>query len=336
MEKNEKIIIAQSRNFGDIISDTFTLIRHGFKPLGKALLYVTGPIILFISVIIGLINSETMSLMFDDSLMNPDAVNQSANYIDNWYLKNAIFMGVGYLLIPVLSFLVMVLMQAFTYEYMDLYRKKDFKDITYQDVISGAKKHGVRLFFTNIGMLIILSIGISIFVGLFIISITAAVSGEASGLAILPVLMLAIMTLGIYIAIMIILIPPLRVFEPIGFWKSLSRSFKLMFGNFWSTFGLLFILIIIISFLGTIFMIPYMAIVMFMGFHAITNQLANMAYIKPLMVASTSLIGLSTFLYVIPFISIGLKYFSRKEEKEGEGLMNRIDSLDHGDSQLEQ
>jgi len=324
MDNNEKIIITQARNFGDNIGDTFALIKHAFKPLGKACLYVTGPLVLLFSIILGLVQSEFVGGMFGS--MNPVNIQKNTDAM-NMFTKSAFLIVVGYVLIMVLSLIIVSLLQAFTYEYMVLYQQKDYETITHHDVIAGGKKYGFKLVLTNLG------VGILFFLIFFIVIMGATIGAEVSSVgktmmtALIPLAMFFFLILGMYFAIMFILTPVVRVFELKGFWKSLGRSLKLMFGNFWNTFGLLFILMIIISFMGTIFMIPYFGVIGFMTFHALDKQAANLPYLKPLLVFTTSLNGLSTFLYIIPFFSIGLKYYTLIEKKEGVGIMERVDEL---------
>lgn len=312
MDDAKKIIISQVRNFGDNIGDTFNLIRHGFKPLGQACLYVTGPLILIVSVIMGLINSATMSFMFD-IMKNPADIQKSNDAMLNMLNSNGFLFGAGYFVIILFSFIIIALMQAFTYEYMILYKDQDYKTITYKDIIAGGKKNGVKLVFTNLGIIFIFMGGLFI---LILISAIAAAISEILAVFI-PIIIMIWMFSGFYFLVMFILTPAIRVFESKGFWKSLVRSFILMYGNFWNTFGLLIVLMITVSILGIVFIIPYFSVIGFMTFNVLSGQTVNPVYMKPLIVLTSSFLGFSTFLYIILFFSIGFKYFTLLGKKEG-------------------
>ncbi|PKL18483.1 MAG: hypothetical protein CVV49_05870 [Spirochaetae bacterium HGW-Spirochaetae-5] len=312
MDENNKIVLSKVRNFGDNIGDTFNLIRHGFKPIGQACLYVTGPLVLIVSIIMGFINAETMGFMFD-TMKNPADIQKSNDAMLNMFSSNGVLFGAGYIVIILFSFIIIALMQAYAYEYMILYQNKDYETITYKDIIAGGKKNGLKIAFTNLGIIFIFIAGVFFLV---LLSVIAAAISEILAVFI-PIIVMISMFSGFYFMIMFILTPAIRVFESKGFWKSLVRSVKLMYGNFWNTFGLLFILMIAVSILGIVFMIPYIAVVGFMAFNVISGPAANPVYMKPLIIITSSFLGFSTFLYIILFFSIGFKYFTLIEKKEG-------------------
>lgn len=317
METENKMVIRRVRNFGDIIADTFNLIRQGFKPLGKACLYVTGPMILIVSLISGFINAETMSLMFE-AMKNPADMQKGNEAMLMMFQSKGYLFGAGYVIIIALSFIIISLFQSYSYEYMVLYNDKDPEAITYKDIITGGGRHVVKLFFTNIGIILLFT-GAVFFLIIFS-SVTVLVSKIFA--AFIPVLLMVFMFAGFYFMIMFILTPAVRVFESAGFWTSLMRSFKLMYGNFWNTIGLLIVLMIAMSIIGFVFMIPYFAVYGFLALSAVANQAASPVYIKPVMVLASSLPGFATFLNIILIISIGFKYYSllgKKEWEQSEG-----------------
>src|SRR5690606_27594997 len=60
-----------------------------------------------------------------------------------------------------------------------------------------------------------------------------------------------------------------RSYEKKGFFEAITRSYKLIQGKWWSTFGLLMILYFIMMTISYIFMIPYYVVMMVSTLHTI-------------------------------------------------------------------
>jgi len=58
MQSDDRIELQKVRDFGDVMSDTFKILRQGIRPLGKSMIYFAGPFIVMLSVVTGLFNEE--------------------------------------------------------------------------------------------------------------------------------------------------------------------------------------------------------------------------------------------------------------------------------------
>lgn len=61
MEPSQTIPLRQARSFSEIINVTFSFLRENFKPLGKAILFIVGPIALLAGVVSGFMDPQSMT-----------------------------------------------------------------------------------------------------------------------------------------------------------------------------------------------------------------------------------------------------------------------------------
>lgn len=70
MNQQSKITLARTRNFGDLISDTFTYVRDYHKSLGKGLLYFVIPIIALAAILFGNYMQQVMAMQADPNSLD--------------------------------------------------------------------------------------------------------------------------------------------------------------------------------------------------------------------------------------------------------------------------
>src|SRR5690606_24812459 len=95
-------------------------------------------------------------------------------------------------------------------------------------------------------------------------------------------------------------------------------------GKWWSTFGLLIVMAIIVSIIGFAFQIPLLLISFFKEILQWENGSSTQ-----LIIIVASIIGIlgETLLYSILHIALAFQYFNLVERQESMGLMREIDSL---------
>ncbi|MFY0594195.1 hypothetical protein [Roseivirga sp.] len=200
---------------------------------------------------------------------------------------------------------------AVTYGYMVAYQESAPKDITVASVTKGFASR----FFNILGFNILTYIVVII----------------ASMFFILP---------GIYVAITLSLGAAIIVIESSNPIDAFSRSFKLISGKWWSTFGLILVMVIIGYIINLFFGIPRLII---MGLDAFTsfqedgdiNGLELMSGTSQAMNILFSLF--ETFgqilLYTLVYITVAFQYFNLVERKESRGLVSKIEQMDKGGSE---
>ena len=137
---------------------------------------------------------------------------------------------------------------------------------------------------------------------------------------------------GIWIAICLCLVNTCHGIERTGVFGSIGRSFQLVKGAWWSTFGILFLLGLLVGAIAYAVMIPFYAV---MGLGMMSGmqpggdpqEAANsMLGMMPLMMGVMSLVYF--VLYPIPIVGAALQYFSQVEQKEQRGLGDRLPEFD--------
>jgi hypothetical protein len=126
---------------------------------------------------------------------------------------------------------------------------------------------------------------------------------------------------GIYLMPILYLIIPIIVIENSSFSYAFNKSFRLIKNNWWLVFGVIFIMSLIVALAGSIVNIPISIFIkggMFLSLKTFT---------LPVIIIFSVLRSILLLAYVLPSIAICLCYFNLAEEKDGTGLLNRIDKL---------
>jgi hypothetical protein len=125
---------------------------------------------------------------------------------------------------------------------------------------------------------------------------------------------------GIYVAVAITFVNVIIIVEDGPVFGSISRSFSLIKGKWWSTFGLIFVMGLVAGIMQFAFAIPTYINVFTKTLHH--NLFAfDAGTIISYAIAS---IG-TTLLYPLVFIAIAFQYFNMVERHESRGLMNQIE-----------
>jgi hypothetical protein len=122
----------------------------------------------------------------------------------------------------------------------------------------------------------------------------------------------------------------IRTYEKIGFFPAIIRSFKLVQGKWWSTFGLILILYLIMMVISYIPMIPFYTMLFVNSLHNVNpDQFASPSTSWEIWttVFFTVYYMLQMFLNTLPNVGIAFQYFNLVELKEAKGLMSEIQTL---------
>lgn len=135
---------------------------------------------------------------------------------------------------------------------------------------------------------------------------------------------------GIYLGVVFSLVTPIMVIENANFQYAFNKSFQIIKGNWWFSFGLLLIISLIICatmlalFIPAIFLADLSTIVSGKSMEILVAILFAM------------ILAASQLLLVLPFTSATLIYYALTEEKEGTSLLDRISSFGKKDSDQDQ
>lgn len=126
---------------------------------------------------------------------------------------------------------------------------------------------------------------------------------------------------GFYILPAFSLIIPVIIFEngTLGF--GYSRAFQLVKGNYWMVLGVIMVSSIIVYAGLMVFVLPVSIL------NAMSLLMAGHKFNITYVVLTSVVSHLCYFFWMIICITIALTYFSLAEQKDGTGLMNRIEQL---------
>ncbi len=138
MATTERINFRQVRDFSEVFNAAFAFTRQNFKPLGKAILFIAGPLILIQGILTGLTQA--------DSLLVPANV-----------LTGGFWAQYGVLILAALLGAVMV--TGVVCEYVMLYINKPEGEITIEEVWQGLKRDFGMFFWTTILAALLIVVG---------------------------------------------------------------------------------------------------------------------------------------------------------------------------------
>jgi len=226
----------------------------------------------------------------------------------------------AYSMLIIFGLITQVVMTGLVYEYMLLYKEKGHNNFTPADVAKALLRDIWGLTGFSILTFFMIALAAGILTGLT--GVMAAINGF------LAIPMVFILLFGmIYIMIPLTLLWVVKVFEQKGYGYTISRCFKLTKNQWWRTFGLIFVMSMIIGTMGAIFQIPfYIYFVFKIIVGAQSGEMAEFNQGLMLLLSLISVFG-STWLYSIFYLGIGFHYTSLKEEKDNDSILNRIEKI---------
>lgn len=134
---------------------------------------------------------------------------------------------------------------------------------------------------------------------------------------------------ALWLAIVFTMSFPLRAFERTDVGESIGRSFKLIKGHWWETFGLVLVLSFLIGFITYFIYLPMMLLT---GFGAMSGVDAmgdpgafgeRMGWFMTIFMLVAGVVNMLCMPFIL--VPVGVQALSLLEEKEGRGLMQRVD-----------
>lgn len=315
MENSALINYHETRDFSRKMSVTFEFIRQNFKSLGKSILFIAGPPVLLASLLMGSFYDGLFSASFSlQRGANPEV-------FQNLFLTGSFWLQVLLMMIFMLTSTVATI--ATINNYILLYEEKQTNKIEVSEVWDRVR----NTFWMYLSTALLFTIlGITAYVVMVIpVVVLGAISPFLIGLGII-----AFIVGVIYLLFSTSLVFIIRAYERLGFFESIFRSFKLVQGKWWSTFGLVFVLYIIVAAVSSIFMMPWYVITIITSLHStgIEGFEEPASWVQALGLVFLTLYYLTQMvLYTLPNVGIAFQYFNLVERKEAKGLMNQIESF---------
>lgn len=303
-----------TRDFSKKMNTTFEFIKQNWKSLGKATLLIAGPPVFIAGLIMG---------SFFGNMFTLGGIDGNTEETLEFLTSSSFWLQL--ILAMVLLLLSSVMSLATINNYLLLYEELKTNEIPTALVWERVRQTVWTYLSTTIYFFLV-------FVGLcFLIMIPVALFATLSPVAsVLGVWMT--MVLIFYLMISFSLTYIIRAYERIGFFDALGRSFKLVKGKWWSTFGLILILYFIMMTISYVPMFPLYVIMGVSTLHNVsTGETSNPFQEEGLSTVAMVLMGvyymLQLLLSALPNIGIAFQYFNLVEMKEARGLMSSIDTF---------
>ena len=280
--------LAKPRDFGEIISDTFTFIKQNFKPLLKYFFIFCGLFLIFSAA--SLILVQIKALNFYGSNFDPNDFDQSTVFSRFFSI-----MG-GMLVYAIFAVLQYVALTVTVLCFMTLYRQKQNTVPTTEEMWGYIKYYFLKILGSNVLLYILLIIGFMF--------------------CLVP---------GIYLSPIFALVTPIMIAENTSFGYAFNQSFKLIKDNWWSTFGVFVVVYIILYVINLIITIPSSILGAGNVFLHLTKN--SEALTLPVAIITTILQSVAYLFHILMIVTVGMVYFSLTEIKEGTGLMERINQF---------
>ncbi|GGE94414.1 hypothetical protein [Hymenobacter cavernae] len=305
----------KERDFGQKLEATFDFIRAHFKPLGKCLLYIVLPIALLNGIMVGLLQARLGSYFRAATIASRTGGTMNYFSFSEQVPQSLLFVVTG-----LITFALGIL-TVYGYMVLRLHQEDPTAEISVAEVWAFVRRRLLGTILAFIGLAICFMLLFIPFFGMvFLGGLGAGSSGGVAFLFLLiPVCYCAFLYMGVTLSLFFII----WVREELGFFATLRRCFYLIWGKWWSTFGLLVVMSMIVSLIMLVLVMP----VSFLNVWSLVKP--DDTPVSPILtVAANSFSTIAIMLlYTLIFIALAFQYFNLVERKDGEGLRSLVDRL---------
>jgi hypothetical protein len=313
MEPLSAIHLQRARDFSNKLNATFVFARQNFKGLFTSIVYIAGPPVLIVSLLLSSFMGEFIKLVAG-AAVNRGELTSYFTTTSFWLQLTVMFVFM------IVSYVAII---ATTNNYIILYDEKKTNDIGVHEVWLRVRE--------TLGMYFVTAIlfGVLFIAAYLLVLIPIAVLSSISPVLLFFGVIFAFVAI-IYAAVASSLVFAIRAFEHKGFFNAIRRSFYLVQGKWWSTFGLVFILSFLVAVISYVFSIPASIIQNVTILHDVKAGQFN----EPRGTVGTIIFILNSLayicqllLYLLPTIGLAFQYFNLVELKEAKGLMKDLGNL---------
>lgn len=317
MQNPELIDFQKKRDFSLKLNVTFEFAKRNFKGLGGSLLFIAGPPILVASLLMSSFISDVFGMM--------GGITKDPEVFTSYFLTGSFWLKIGTMFVFLMVSYVAVI--STSYNYMLHYRETGGARAEVSDIWNRVRST-LGMYTGTTVLFVILTLAMYVFA---LLPIAVA---QALGPLFSVVGFLALMIAFIYAMIAMCFVYCIRAFEGKGFYDSLRRSFYLVRGKWWSTFGLLFILSMLVVIITYVFTIPAGIIGMVGAAHSVQEKTTDQGIVPAISYVLYALgYIVQMLLYALPILGIAFQYFNLVELKEARGLMDKIELMGNEASQ---
>ncbi|GAB3306776.1 hypothetical protein [Hymenobacter tenuis] len=311
----------RERDFSQKIEATFDFIRYHATPLARVMATLVLPLALLTGIGLGLMQNQLLGTFGDMARRSRMGDVQS--------VLPPIFTSAGFLLTMLGSLLLFVVFHLVVYGYVVLNASKTDPEtpVTPADVWQVVKSRFLGMIGSFLGLGLLFTVGalaISMAIGLVSAALSALLG---SWVIFLTVFVIYIAMIYAMVALSLYFVIWLR--EGRGFIGSVKRCFQLIWGKWWSTFGLIMVMTMMLWLIMLLVVVALSAIglpftELMTGGGA--TEISSLSRIL-LIVYSGIQVLVSLAFYPLVMIAISFQYFNLVERREGEGSRLLLDSI---------
>ncbi len=302
MESTERLNLNLSRTFSEKLGDTFKFIRLNAGVLVQTHLFISLPIIILTAGVLFLLFRDYFSLIstIDSGIFIDDVSYRRENY--SWAMQNIFFPALAVLPVSANTLLI-----------MHMYDQNQGKPVTFQQVWKEVPRQFTKLMLAKLVMLPII-----------MVSQTIVLLPDDVGAQIFLALFFGSISLIFYTLFSCVEMLILQHGYPI--FKAIGRSSRIMNRFFWSTLGLNLVILIVYLFMTFAMEFPAMIIDTLQDISVLDLDMQGFwSWFAKALRAFSGIAGF--LLFTIPAATVGLNYFSIKEQTNRSNIMDRIKSI---------
>lgn len=312
----QKIEFRKEREFTGVFSDAIRFLKQNFKSLFSAIIVIIGPLIL----LSGLAYSYMQTLMMSNSMAGLSGLGM----FNQTYF---VVLGVSYLLMLINS----VMLNSVVFNYMCLYQEKEAGEKIRVSEVASRVWSNIGRVLGSLAMLLMLLVAVSIVFGL--IGLGFVSMGVVGGILI---------ALGVIFGAMIYF-PIFTYYMSAGFFvvvrdeqmilSAFGKVRSHLSGNFWWTWLILVVALIVLSIVQMVFNLPAAILTMMETFTRMRDisrgSGTGIAGETSILLIVCYTIGrfLTTCSYAVLHLVCGFNFLSQEEKHEGKGILSRIEEI---------
>ncbi len=307
MTDQEKINFRQVRDFGETFNVSVKFFRQNFKLFFQSLIFIAGPFVLISAIAGAFYQSSTLSMFSMLKMGGSELFSQ---------------FGWTYLIFILATILANLMLLGTVFSFMINYFEKGPLGFTVNEVGQLVVKNIGKIMSVFFVLMLLTLVAIAIVIGLIVL-----LASISSVLGIL-------FGIGLFFGLLILL-PPLiwqlsvvylvKMQEGKGVLDSIGRTRKVIRDNFWWTWVIMVCAVFAVGIISFVFALPqalYQFILIFSAMKGGTQEVST-----SFLIVATVCTFCSTLLYSCLYVISAFHYYSLVEQKDGIGLMERIDEI---------
>lgn len=296
----------KKRDFGSVISDSLFFFTRNFKSFLLGFLMYIGPFFL-----IGALGMIYAGMKF------PDLLNQDTPAMDTF---------IGLLVFIPFIIIASLMMVAFVCAMVQKHQRNTMTPLI-EGIWPDVRKNLILAFTAFIVVFLLLVLPYALIIGVIFLLSDTLVSVSV----LIPIFILLSFPVIVYLIVPFTIFMIVHVMEGNTVRVSLRRAFFLVREKWWSTFGIYIVISILASIASYIFMVPAYIMFFIQTLGSLnTGEISTEFGLWFGIMYACGFLG-SLFAGMYQMLGMILQYFNLREQKEGVGLLRRIQEVDKPD-----